>query len=192
MEYKTAQTKLQMLSSRSHYLLLISLGLLISNIFLVWLLGWSFAHQKRMIVPAKIRQPFAISDSTVDASYLRQMALFFIAERLNITSSNIDQNHNIILQYTDSRFYHEFVDILGKEKQEVMKQNISSVFYPEEIVPNSRNLSVLVKGSLVHWVGNLSLAPIKKTYKIEFSYKSGNLKVLSFSELLENEKKYEE
>ncbi|EKD45298.1 MAG: hypothetical protein ACD_69C00353G0009 [uncultured bacterium] len=183
MEYQTAQTKLQMLSSRLHYLLLASVGLLISNIFLVWLVGWSFIHQKRTIVPAEIRQAFTVSDSAVDASYLRQMALFFITERLNITSSNIDQNHNIILQYTDSRFYHEFVSILGKEKEAVIKQNISSAFYPEEIIPNSRKLIVLIKGSLVHWVGNSVLAPAKKNYKLEFSYKSGDLKVLSFSEI---------
>jgi conjugal transfer pilus assembly protein TraE len=188
MEYQTAQTKLQMLSSRLHYLLLVSIGLLISNIFLVWLVGWSFAHQKSTIVPAEIGQAFTISDSAVDASYLRQMALFFITERLNITSSNIDQNHNIILKYTDSRFYHEFVSILAKEKEAVIKQNISSVFYPEEVIPNSRTLTVLVTGSLTHWVGGLALASVKKDYVIKFSYRSGDLKVLSFSEATEEEK----
>jgi conjugal transfer pilus assembly protein TraE len=188
MEYQTAQTKLQMLSSRLHYLLLVSIGLLISNIFLVWLLGWSFVHQKRTIVPAEIGQAFTISDSAVDASYLRQMALFFIAERLNITSSNIDQNHNIILQYTDSRFYHEFVSVLAKEKEAVIKQNISSVFYPEEVIPNSKALTVAITGSLVHWVGGLALASVKKDYVIKFSYRSGDLKVLSFAEAIEEEK----
>lgn len=187
MEYQTAQTKLQILSGRLHYLLLVSIGLLISNIFLVWLVGWSFAHQKRTIVPAEISQSFTISDSTVDASYLRQMTLFFVAERLNISPSNIDQNHNIVLKYTDPKFYHEFVGILGKEKQAVMKQNISSVFYPEQVIPNVRDLSVLVKGSLMHWVGSSALAPIKKSYLIKFSYKSGDLKVISFSEILDTE-----
>ncbi|MBU0744931.1 MAG: type IV conjugative transfer system protein TraE [Gammaproteobacteria bacterium] len=187
MEYQIAQNKLQILSGRLHYLLLISVGLLISNIFLVWLVGWSFAHQKRTIVPADMRQSFTVSDSTIDASYLRQMALFFIAERLNITPSNIDQNHSIILQYTDSRFYHKFVDILDKERQAIIKQNISSVFYPEEVIPNTKELSVLTNGSLIHWVGNMALAPAKKSYIVKFSYRSGYLKVLSFSEITEIE-----
>ncbi|HJZ24045.1 MAG TPA: type IV conjugative transfer system protein TraE [Candidatus Babeliales bacterium] len=182
MEFQTAQTKLQILSGRLHYLLLISIGLLISNIFLVWLVGWSFLHQKRVIVPVEFKQPFAISDAKVDASYLRQMALFFITERLNITPTNINQSHNLILQYTDSRFYHEFANILDKEKQAVLKQNISSVFYPEEVIPNIKELSVLIKGSLAHWVGNTALAPTKKNYVIKFHYKSGDLKVVSFFE----------
>ncbi|EKE01123.1 MAG: hypothetical protein ACD_21C00209G0007 [uncultured bacterium] len=182
MEYQTAQNKLQALSGRLHYLLLISIGLLISNIFLVWLVGWSFLHQKRTIVPTEISRSFTVSDVTVDASYLCQMALFFVNERLNIAPTNINQNHNIILQYTDPLFYHEFVSILSKEKQAVTKQNISSVFYLEEIIPNTKDLSVSIKGSLMHWVGSLALAPVKKSYVLKFSYRAGVLKVLSFSD----------
>ena len=187
MEYQTAQTEIQALRGRLHHLSLVSICLLISNIFLVWLVGWSFLHQKRTIVPAEIRQAFTISDTAVDASYLRQMALFFVEERLNITSSNIDQNHSILLQYIDPKFYHAFVRILVSEKQAVMKQNISSVFYPDEVIPDTHNLTVLIKGSLMHWVGALSLPPTRKSYTIKFGFRSGDLKVLSFSENIEKE-----
>ena len=187
MEYQTAQTKLQVLSGRLHYLLLISIGLLISNIFLVWLAGWAFLHQKRTVVPTEISSSFTVSDVTVDASYLCQMTLFFVAERLNITPTNINQNHNIILQHTDPLFYHEFVSVLGKEKRAVIKQNISSVFYLEEMLPDTKNLSVSIKGSLMHWVGSSALAPAKKSYILKFSYRAGVLKVLSFSDVAEVE-----
>lgn len=189
MNYETAQTEIQVLSSRLHHLLLISTGLLVANIFLVWLVSWSFLHQKRTIVPAEVRQAFTISDNTVDASYLRQMALVFIGERLNITPSNIEQNHNIILEYTDPKFYSAFVGILAQEKQAVIKQNISSVFYPEQIIPNTKDLNVVITGSLVHWVGAATLAPVKKTYLLKFSYRSGELKVQSFSEQTDIEAK---
>jgi conjugal transfer pilus assembly protein TraE len=184
MNLKIAESKIQILSTRLRYSLLISICLLISNMFLVWLAGWSFLHQKRVIVPAEFNQPFIISDSTVDTSYLRQMALFFVAERLSVTPGNINQSHNIILQYTDSKFYHEFLNILDKEKQAVIKQNISSVFYPEEIIPNTKGLNVLIKGTLSHWVGGIPIAPVKKNYIIKFSYRSGDLKVVSFFETL--------
>ena len=184
MEFQTAQTKLQILSGRLHYLLLISISLLISNIFLAWLVGWSFSHQKRVIVPAEFKKPFVISDSTVDASYLRQMALFFVAERLNVTPSNINQNHNLILQYTDSKFYQKFLSILNNEKKAVIKQNISSIFYPKEVIPNAKGLTVLIKGTLAHWVGSTSIGPVKKSYTVKFSYKSGDLKIVSFFETI--------
>lgn len=181
MKYQTAQTEIQILSGRLHHLLLISTGLLIANIFLVWLASWAFLHQKRTIVPAEIRQSFTISDSVVDASYLQQMALMFVSQRLNITPSNIDHNHGVILQYTDHKFYHALVGILAQEKQAVLKQNISAVFYPEQVIPNVQDLSVMITGSLVHWVGAAALAPVKKTYIIRFTYQSGILKVRSFT-----------
>lgn len=183
MEFQAAKTILQKLTGRLHHLLLMSIGLLISNIFLVWLVGWSFIHQKRVVVPVEFKKSFVVSDSTVDASYLRQMALFFVAERLNVTPGNVNQCHNLILQYTDSRFYHDFIDILNKEKDEVIKQNISSVFYPEEIIPNAKELNVLIKGTLAHWVGGISIEPVKKNYMVKFSYRSGDLKVMSFFEI---------
>jgi conjugal transfer pilus assembly protein TraE len=182
MEYEAAQVELKALAARLRYALLISIGLLISNIFLVWLVGWALAHQKIMVIPTETTQSFVISESSIDASYLRQMALFFIAHRLDITPTNVEQSHSLILQYTDPKFYHEFIDILAKEKQAVIKQNISSVFYPEEVIPNCKELSVTIKGLLAHWVGNTSLAPVKKNYIIKFSYRSGNLKVNSFIE----------
>ena len=147
---------------------------------LVWLACWSLSHQKRVVVPADFKQPYIISDSTVDASYLRQMALFFVAERLNVTPANISQSHDLVLQYTDSRFYNEFLGILAKEKEEIIKQNISSVFYPEEVLVDPKELNVLIKGTLSHWVGETSIAPIKKNYIIKFNYQSGNLKIKSF------------
>jgi len=71
---------------------------------------------------------------------------------------------------------------LGQEEKEVTKQNISSVFYPLEVVPNPYALTVLIKGTLARWVGSLTLEPVKKSYLLKFSYKAGNLRVLSFSE----------
>lgn len=186
MEFKAALSKLEVLSGRLHYLLIISLGLLISNIFLVWLVGWSFLHQKRTVIPANVHAPFTISDYRVDASYLRQMALFFVSERLNLTPDNIKQAHDVILQYTDPEFYHEFSKILDQEQKEVVKQKISSVFYPSEVIPDPSGLRVLVKGSLSRWVSSLALPSVKKNYLIKFTYESGNLKVLSFSEVGEN------
>lgn len=185
MEYKAAVSKLQLLGSRLNYLVLISGGLLITNLLLIWLASWALVRQKITIVPAEISNSFTISVATVDASYLRQMALVFALQRLNVTPAVIDQNHGIILHYTDPKFYHDFVAILANEKREVVKQNISAVFYPAEVFPDTKNLSVTLKGSLARWLGGLALPLVPKSYVITFSYNAGALKVLSFTEKLE-------
>lgn len=187
MEFKAALTKLEALSGRLHYMLLISIGLLLSNIVLAFLTGWAFMHQKRTIVPVAINAPFTVSDYKVDTSYLRQMALFFVAERLNLTPDNVDQAQKIVLQYTAPEFYHEFSDILLQEKKAVIKEHISSAFYPTEIIPDADGLKVIIKGTLNRWVGNLALPPLKKNYLVKFTYSYGALKILSFSEIGEKD-----
>jgi conjugal transfer pilus assembly protein TraE len=186
MEFKSALAKLEVLSGRLHYMLLISLGLLISNLVLSYFVGWSFSHQERTIVPVSINAPFTVSDYKVDTSYLRQMALFFVSARLNLTPGSIESSQNTILQYTAPQFYHEFADILEQERKQVIKQNISAVFYTTEVIPDSEKLQVVISGTLSRWVGSLTLPPVKKNYLIKFAYNSGILKVLAFSEVGES------
>lgn len=185
MNFEAAKTIIQNLSGRLHYMLLISIGLLVANIFLIFIVWWSSVHQERIIVPVDIKEPFVISGSRVDASYLRQMALFFCNERLNVTPANVKQNHGIVLQYADQKLYHKFVTILNSEEEEIVKQNISAVFYPEEIIPEPHKLRVLIKGTIARFVGNVPLPLVKKSYLLKFSYRNGNLKVLEFIDVTE-------
>jgi len=186
MKFAASQTKLEQLTNRLHYLLVMSIGLLVANVFLVLLAGWAFWRHTTLVVPTEISQPFTIANSAVDASYLQQMALFFISERLNITPQNVEHGHKIILQHTDAAFYNQFVGILNKEKESVMKQNISSAFYPQEVLVNSKQLLVKVKGSLAHWVGSTPLVSSEKHYVIKFTRRGGRLKVASFA--IQNER----
>lgn len=183
MEFKSAITKIEALTIKNSFLILLSVGLLISNICLAWLTGWAIMHQKRTIVPV-VDKAFTVSDYKVDASYLRQMALFFISERLNIAPGNIQSAHNVLLQYTDPEFHAQFSKLLETEAEEITKQNISSAFYPEEIIPDTNNLQVVIKGTLNRWVGGLSIPPVHKKYLLKFTYKSSFLKVLSFAEMV--------
>jgi conjugal transfer pilus assembly protein TraE len=185
MEFKAAKTMIQNLSGRLHYVILISIGLLVANIFLVFLVWWSLVHQERIIVPAEVKESFTISGSRVDASYLRQMALFFCNERLNVAPVNVKQNHEIVLQYTDSKHYHEFVTLLNSEEEAIVKQNISAVFYPEETVPDPHKLTVLIKGTMARFVGNVSLPLVKKSFLLKFVYRYGRLKIMEFVDVTE-------
>jgi len=190
MDFKAAQTSIQDLSDRLRYMRLISIGLLASNVFLIFLVWWSLARQERIIVPVDVKEAFTISGSRVDASYLRQMAIFFSSARLNITSSNVKANHKIVLQYTDQELYNKFVSILSTEEEEIIKQNISAVFYPEEVIPDPQKITVLIKGTMARFVGNVPLPTVKKNYLIKFSYRNGNLKITEFADVSEtNEEK---
>jgi conjugal transfer pilus assembly protein TraE len=180
MEFKAAKTTIQNLSSRLHYMLVISLGLLVANVLLIFLVWWALVHQERIIVPAEVKEPFTISGSSVDASYLRQMALFFCNERLNVAPTNVKPNHEIVLQYTDPKYYHKFVTALTGEAEVIVKQNISAVFYPEELIPDPHKLTVLITGTMARFVGNVALPVAKKRFLLKFIYRGGTLKIQEF------------
>lgn len=45
-------------------------------------------EQRTAVTPMAFNAPFAVSQNSADASYLQQMALSFIALRLNVSSEN--------------------------------------------------------------------------------------------------------
>lgn len=183
MEFKTAKTKIESLSERFYFVLLVCVALLISNVLLVGLTAWSFTHQRTTIIPAVLTKPITVSNYSADTSYLRQMGLFFATERLNLTPENVKQNHKILLQYTDPKFYQEFFKILDQEQETIIKQKLSSVFYPTAVIVDPGKLIVYLKGTLNRSVGSLALNSMPKSYLIKFSYSSGILRVRSFSSI---------
>ena len=56
-------------------------------------------EQRTAVTPMGFNVPFAVSQNSADASYLQQMALSFIALRLNVSPEIVDASHQALLQY---------------------------------------------------------------------------------------------
>lgn len=56
-------------------------------------------EQRTAVTPMGFNASFAVSQNSADASYLQQMALSFIALRLNVSSETVDASHQALLQY---------------------------------------------------------------------------------------------
>ncbi len=54
-------------------------------------------EQRTAVTPMAFNAPFAVSQNSADASYLQQMALSFIALRLNVSSEIWSQNIEVIM-----------------------------------------------------------------------------------------------
>ena len=188
MEFNTAKRKIAELSVRLNYSILLIAGLVICLIIVLMMLRSALNTQKTIVVPATIRQPFTISQAGIDNSYLKLMGTNFAMQRLSVTPDTVEANHKTLLQYTDPKFYHGFLDILNREAETIEKQKISSVFYPTEVVASSKKLAVLIKGELQRWSASVPLKTYNKTYLVKFSYRNGNLKILSFAELRKDKK----
>lgn len=56
-------------------------------------------EQRTAVTPMGFNMPFAVSQNSADASFLQQMALAFIALRLNVSPEIVDASHQALLQY---------------------------------------------------------------------------------------------
>lgn len=85
-------------------------------------------EQRTAVTPMAFNAPFAMSQNSADASYLQQMALSFIALRLNVSSETVDASHQALLQYIRPGAQNQMKVILAEEAKRIKNDNVNSAF----------------------------------------------------------------
>lgn len=183
MTIQFAQGQLAKLSARFNYTVLMSVGLLISNILLAGFSGYAVFHAKREVTPFASTDGYVISDSAVDENYLNMISVNLMDARLNVTPETVDQNNALLMQFIASSESASFSQKIAHEAAIIKKDKISSAFFKREVVSNPHNLSTVIQGTLKRWVGYRALPDEEKTYLLTYTYHLGDLKVTSFKEV---------
>ena len=183
MNHQILQSKLSKLSARLNFMVVLVLGLLISNIGLSYFAVYALSNQKREVVPFVGNSGYVISDTEVDGHYLNLMAENFVYARLNVTPKNVKQNHKHLLDYVDSSIFANFKEKLYAEEQIIQKKEIASSFDVTDLQSDNRALVSIITGQLKRTVGYRALDEKNKTYRIKYKYRLGKLTITSFSEL---------
>ncbi|EDU9493271.1 type IV conjugative transfer system protein TraE [Salmonella enterica subsp. enterica] len=111
-------------------------------------------EQKTVTTPMGWQAPFAVSQNSADASYLQQMALSFIALRLNVSPETVDGSHNTLLQYIHPGAQNEMKVILAEEAQRIKADNVNSAFFQTSVRVWPDYGRVEIRGMLKTWIGN--------------------------------------
>lgn len=191
MKFKVYQSKLSQVSKRFNLLMVISLGLLMSNVMLGSLSWYAIKHEKRHITPFFMSGGYEVSDTRVDAKYLDMMAMNFIDARLNVTSATVTPSFERLLQYVDASFYPVMLKRLRLDTKNIKANHISSTFVADSVLSNPRALTTTVSGTLNRYVGDDALSPIHRTYQLKYRYQSGLLTIVSFAAIKEKEGKHD-
>ncbi|PDM27839.1 type IV conjugative transfer system protein TraE [Escherichia coli] len=93
-------------------------------------------EQRTAVTPMAFNAPFAVSQNSADASYLQQMALSFIALRLNVSSETVDASHQALLQYIRPG------------------DNVNSAFFQTSVRVWPQYGRVEIRGVLKTWIGD--------------------------------------
>lgn len=139
-----------------------------------------------VLVPSTMHQVGWLDKRDVSDAYLTDMARYMSDLFLNATAENSDYRMTNILRFTAPDDKGALNAELMLQKEKLAKEDISTVFFPSSFAREGEQFVVLVQGSLHRYVGDKALAPLPKTYRIEFVYQNGLLLVSQFHEVVKN------
>ncbi|ECD4126882.1 type IV conjugative transfer system protein TraE [Salmonella enterica subsp. enterica serovar Enteritidis] len=111
-------------------------------------------EQRTAVTPMGFNAPFAVSQNSADASYLQQMALSFIALRLNVSSETVDASHQALLQYIRPGAQNQMKVILAEEARRIKADNVNSAFFQTSVRVWPQYGRVEIRGVLKTWIGD--------------------------------------
>ncbi len=134
-------------------------------------------------LPQVVTAPFSISRNHVSAGYLADITRYFAMLRLNYTPATITDQAEWLLRYTDGKFYGTFKQQLVQEIEKTKEHDISLSFAPLDTRVNEKDRVVFIEGDLMQYIGKTRL-PIKRvTYRVTYSYRNGQLRVTSMTDI---------
>jgi conjugal transfer pilus assembly protein TraE len=183
MNWATYRSALQKMHQHRNGYLLLACGLMLLNILLI-ILSLSLAGRERIILtPPTIEHSFWVNQKSVSPEYLAEMSTFFIGLRCTVTTSNAALQREILLRYTDPRFYESLKTTLVQEALQLSKNHVSTAFYPVSIKVDEKHFLARVSGDLVTMVGSTTLPTQRVMYQIQYRYDTGRLWVSAFEEI---------
>ena len=185
MHYKLRQNTLNQLIGQRNNALLIIVGLFVICVIQLFIMYRLMNDNKTNFTPLPpiSSEPFTISRNSVSSGYLADMSRYFAMLKLNYTPASLPPQMQLLLRYTDARFYGALKQLLNAELTDAKAHDISLAFMPVDTVVNSKDLQVTISGDLIRVVGKTPLPAVRVSYQIVYAYHDGVLKVLSMQPL---------
>ena len=147
--------------------------------------GASFSvagSERTILVPPEVHKTFWVSDQKVSAEYLEEMAYWYAGLVLNVTPHLADYQKNLFLKYAAPSDYGRLQAEYGARTDFIRKNNASTQFSPQSVMPDEAAMKVALTGVLLTWVGDKKASEKQTTYVVGFRYLNGRLHVSEFKE----------
>jgi conjugal transfer pilus assembly protein TraE len=187
MQIAHQKSRLQQLIAQRNGYLVLAVGLVGLTLLLATGLCRLIGRERIVIVPPVVEQAFWVDAKTISPTYLSQMTVFFAQLRLNVTPSSAAYQRDLLLRYTDPRYYGDFKNELVAEADHLAQTHTSLIFYPVDVAVDVPHLTATVSGDFSATVGTV-LLPVKRlTYQLTYRYAQGRLWLRSFQEITESQ-----
>lgn len=186
MELNLKHKKLSSLLFQRNFLGGLTLVLLVVT-FLQTILFF-FKNEKIIILPPELKQEFWVEGNKFAPTYLEEQGMYFTHLLLDVSSTNILAQGEILLRYVDPAFHEQFKTRLFAEEQRLKRDNVSLHFTLTECEVYPSELALEMTGDLHAYVAFKKISTHRETYRLEFSAKKGRLFLKTF-EILKSDNK---
>lgn len=186
MELTQRNITLKQRASIIRLLVILVAALLITNIVSMTLLYKTVSNKDVVLIPAGFSKQARITTHSVSASYIDQLAVMMVNQRLNVTPTNIEDSNASILLYVNPSYYASFKKQLDLDASSITSAKVSSAFYINSVQTNAVTMVAEIKGTLKRWVGDRLIGTSTKTYELKFSKHGYQLLLNSFVEVQKN------
>ena len=138
--------------------------------------------ERTILVPPEVHQTFWVSGQKVSTEYLQEMAYWYSGLALNVTPHVADYQKNLFLKYAAPSEYGRLQAEFGARTEFIRKNNASTQFSPQSVMPDEAAMKVALTGVLLTWVGDKKASEKQTTYVVGFRYLNGRLHVSEFKE----------
>ncbi len=135
-----------------------------------------------ILLPNVISGPYQITQKTLSANYVEDIARDVVTTILNRTPNNIEYITSTILKIAHPASYGVLKVKLTELGETIQQKRVTTAFYPSSISLDKDGLTAFVHGDLHTYVGQVQTSKEQKIYKIGFSYENGKLFLRKFIE----------
>lgn len=147
--------------------------LLLSNLLLAVFL---FIKRERVvIVPPVVEKEFWVEGSCLSPSYLEQFGLFLSQLLLNKSPDSVALQNRILMRYVSPAYSPVFGKALDQEKEEMVQQKLSYLFFPSKVQIAPKLKQVVLEGERVVYLGENEFLKELRRYILSFDFPNGTL-----------------
>ncbi len=183
MDFTVQQQRLSQLAGRLNLMVMLVLGLLLSNFLIGGLAWYTSLHQKVEVTPFSGTSGYHNSALSIDTHYLSMMTENFLYSRLNVTPETVRLSHKRLLSFADVAYYPKLLEALNKEARIVSTKKISSYFEMKDMQFDEKKLTCKVTGTLKRAMGTRAFHEEHAAYTLQYQYHLGRLSLTQFTRL---------
>lgn len=182
MEKRIYHSKLIRLVKNKNKLVLLIIGLVFVLIVQSVCIFVIRNQERIIVVPPNVRRSFWVSQNKVSRVYLEEMTRFFSNLLLNETPETFREQQNVLLRYVLPESYGVLKARWLREEDKIKQEQISSAFFPVDIMVNENNLTADIYGELDLFSGDSKPIAKQVHYRIHYILKNGHVLIKAFTE----------